>query len=118
MLKDHSVIDENIARRLKAMVGFRNIAVHDDQNINLDILEQIVVNHLSDFTAYTKQILNFQGIRERGIQRKALAFSYFKKKTPYRARPKSSFRFFFICYFIELQDRFFDYWIIEFLLDG
>lgn len=74
MLKDHSVIDENIARRLKAMVGFRNIAVHDDQNINLDILVQIVVNHLSDFTAYTKQILNFQGIRERGIQRKALAF--------------------------------------------
>ncbi|WHY55938.1 type VII toxin-antitoxin system HepT family RNase toxin [Peribacillus simplex] len=63
MLKDHSVINEDIARRLKAMVGFRNIAVHDYQNINLDILEQIVVNHLSDFIAYTKQILNFQGTR-------------------------------------------------------
>lgn len=63
MLKDHSVIDEDIARRLKAMVGFRNIAVHDYQDINLDILEQIIVNHLSDFTAFTKQNLNFQGMR-------------------------------------------------------
>ncbi|WP_428834036.1 HepT-like ribonuclease domain-containing protein [Peribacillus frigoritolerans] len=25
MLKDHSVIDEDIARRLKAMVGFRTL---------------------------------------------------------------------------------------------
>ncbi|MDM5210811.1 DUF86 domain-containing protein [Peribacillus sp. NJ4] len=60
MLQEHSVIDEDTAKRLKAMVGFRNIAVHDYQTINLDILKQIVVNHLSDFTVFTKQVLNFQ----------------------------------------------------------
>lgn len=60
MLQEHSVIDEDTAKRLKAMVGFRNIAVHDYQTINLDILKQIVVNHLSDFTTFTKQVLNFQ----------------------------------------------------------
>ncbi|MED3689788.1 MULTISPECIES: type VII toxin-antitoxin system HepT family RNase toxin [Peribacillus] len=59
MLQTHSIIDENIAKRLKAMVGFRNIAVHDYQTINLDILEKIVDNHLGDFTDYTKQILSF-----------------------------------------------------------
>ncbi|MFJ7684909.1 type VII toxin-antitoxin system HepT family RNase toxin [Peribacillus butanolivorans] len=59
MLHTHSIIDENIAKRLKAMVGFRNIAVHDYQTINLDILEKIVDNHLGDFTDYTKQILSF-----------------------------------------------------------
>ncbi|MFB6801657.1 DUF86 domain-containing protein [Peribacillus butanolivorans] len=59
MLQTHSIIDENIAKRLKAMVGFRNIAVHDYQTINLDILEKIVDNHLGDFTNYTKQILSF-----------------------------------------------------------
>jgi uncharacterized protein YutE (UPF0331/DUF86 family) len=59
LLEFHSMIEEEIARRLKAMVGFRNIAVHDYQAINLDILKQIVEKHLSDFTDYTKQILLF-----------------------------------------------------------
>ncbi len=59
MLHSHSIIDENSAKRLKAMVGFRNIAVHDYQTINIDILIQIVENHLNDFTNYTKQILKY-----------------------------------------------------------
>lgn len=59
MLQSNSIIDESMAKRLKAMVGFRNIAVHDYQAINLDILNQIVKRHLSDFTEFTKQILKF-----------------------------------------------------------
>ncbi|KWZ83812.1 hypothetical protein B4096_1749 [Heyndrickxia coagulans] len=42
------------------MVGFRNIAVHDDQAIDLDILKQIIEKHLEDFTSYTKQILFYR----------------------------------------------------------
>ncbi|RKD25615.1 hypothetical protein BEP19_01340 [Ammoniphilus oxalaticus] len=57
MLQSHSIIDEEMAKRLKAMVGFRNIAFHDCQTINLEILKQIVQKHLTDFTDYTKQIL-------------------------------------------------------------
>ncbi|EFZ1984478.1 DUF86 domain-containing protein [Shigella flexneri] len=59
MLHEALIIDENTVKRLKAMVGFRNIAVHDYQTVNLDILQQIVTNHLEDFTDYTKQILKF-----------------------------------------------------------
>ena len=59
MLESSSIIDEEIAKRLKAMVGFRNIAVHDYQTINLTILEQIVEKHLEDFTDFTKQILKY-----------------------------------------------------------
>lgn len=59
MLHKAIIIDENTAKRLKAMVGFRNIAVHDYQTVNIDILQQIVENHLGDFTDYTKQILKF-----------------------------------------------------------
>ena len=58
-LHANSVISEDTAKKMKAMVGFRNIAVHDYQTINIDILKEIVENHLSDFTAYTKQILSF-----------------------------------------------------------
>ncbi|MFH0068425.1 DUF86 domain-containing protein [Peribacillus sp. NPDC056705] len=59
MLHEALIIDENAVKRLKAMVGFRNIAVHDYQTVNIDILQQIVANHLEDFTDYTKQILKF-----------------------------------------------------------
>ena len=59
ILESSSIIDEEVAKRLKAMVGFRNIAVHDYQTINLTILEQIVEKHLEDFTDFTKQILKY-----------------------------------------------------------
>jgi uncharacterized protein YutE (UPF0331/DUF86 family) len=59
MLQSNAIIDENMAKRLKAMVGFRNIAVHDYQTLNLDILNQIIEKHLEDFTDFTKQILKF-----------------------------------------------------------
>ncbi|MBD1381403.1 DUF86 domain-containing protein [Bacillus sp. IB182487] len=42
---------------MKAMVGFRNIAVHDYQEINLLILQNILDKHLTDFKEYTKLIL-------------------------------------------------------------
>ncbi len=57
MLQTHSIIDEDTAKRLKAMVGFRNIALHDYQTLNLDILKQIIEKHLADFINYTKLIL-------------------------------------------------------------
>ncbi|WP_042359977.1 DUF86 domain-containing protein [Geomicrobium sp. JCM 19055] len=57
MLEVHGYIDTPSAKSLKAMVGFRNIAVHDYQSMNLDILEEIVKNHLADFTHYAKQII-------------------------------------------------------------
>ncbi|OLN22130.1 hypothetical protein BTO30_11180 [Domibacillus antri] len=59
MLYAQSIIDKETAKKLKAMVGFRNIAVHDYQTINIDILKQIVDTHLEDFTLYTKQILKY-----------------------------------------------------------
>ncbi|WP_141432187.1 type VII toxin-antitoxin system HepT family RNase toxin [Bacillus sp. 03113] len=57
MLLSNSIITNDIAQRMKAMVGFRNIAVHDYQTIHVEILQQIIEKHLSDFTSFTKQIL-------------------------------------------------------------
>jgi uncharacterized protein YutE (UPF0331/DUF86 family) len=52
MLQSHSIIDEGIAKRLKAMVGFRNIAVHNYQKLNLDILQKVIEEHLQDFEEF------------------------------------------------------------------
>lgn len=57
LLFTDGIIDDSTNRNLKAMVGFRNIAVHDYQTINNDILKSILDEHLLDFTDYTKQIL-------------------------------------------------------------
>ncbi|MDM5196714.1 DUF86 domain-containing protein [Fictibacillus enclensis] len=59
MLQEHAIIEEQMAKRLKAMVGFRNIAVHDYQSINNEILKQIVEKHLGDFKEFTRQILQY-----------------------------------------------------------
>jgi uncharacterized protein YutE (UPF0331/DUF86 family) len=51
------VLDEHLTVRLKKMVGFRNVAIHDYQRLNLDIVQSIVVNHLDDFLAFSALLL-------------------------------------------------------------
>ncbi|MTI80560.1 MAG: DUF86 domain-containing protein [Firmicutes bacterium] len=57
LLCQHNIIDKSLARRLKAMVGFRNIAVHDYQKLNIKVVEKIIEEHLSDYKEYAKKIL-------------------------------------------------------------
>lgn len=59
LLENDGLIEESLSQNLKAMVGFRNIAVHDYQSLNLEILQAIIEKHLSDFTNFTKSI--FEG---------------------------------------------------------
>jgi uncharacterized protein YutE (UPF0331/DUF86 family) len=40
------------ADRLRRMVGFRNVAVHDYQALNLDIVREIIRSHLDDLAAF------------------------------------------------------------------
>lgn len=61
ILCNNKIIDESLAQKMKAMVGFRNIAVHDYQKVNLAILESILKNHVTDFQQYTKLILQTKG---------------------------------------------------------
>ncbi len=50
-------IDTNLADSLKRMVGFRNIAVHDYQALQLPITVRIIVQHLDEFLHYSQTIL-------------------------------------------------------------
>ena len=38
------------------MVGFRNIAVHDYQNLNLEIVVAIVEKNLGDFEGFIREV--------------------------------------------------------------
>ncbi|PEJ50764.1 MULTISPECIES: DUF86 domain-containing protein [unclassified Bacillus (in: firmicutes)] len=57
LLVANSLLDSELSMKLKAMVGFRNIAVHDYQSVNLDIVEKIIENHLGDFKKFTRHII-------------------------------------------------------------
>jgi uncharacterized protein YutE (UPF0331/DUF86 family) len=52
LLANAAGLDRQLADRLKAMVGFRNVAVHDYQALNLDIIREIVRNRLEDVLAF------------------------------------------------------------------
>lgn len=52
ILNDNSIIDDDMLNKLKKMIGFRNIAVHNYQNLNLDILQKVIENHLEDFEEF------------------------------------------------------------------
>lgn len=50
-------VAEDLVKNLKNMVGFRNIAVHDYQALQLPILIAIITQHLGDFIAFSANIL-------------------------------------------------------------
>jgi uncharacterized protein YutE (UPF0331/DUF86 family) len=56
-LEEEGILSSSLSQKMKAMVGFRNIAVHDYQELNLVILQKILDEHLVDFKEYTKTIL-------------------------------------------------------------
>ncbi|UPM52600.1 type VII toxin-antitoxin system HepT family RNase toxin [Gottfriedia acidiceleris] len=60
LLVANSLLDQELSMKLKAMVGFRNIAVHDYQSVNLEIVEKIIENHLIDLKKYTHHVIKLQ----------------------------------------------------------
>ena len=54
-------IDSKLASTLKRMVGFRNIAVHDYQALQLPITVAIITQHLDTFLDFSKTILKRDG---------------------------------------------------------
>lgn len=56
ILEANGLITKQTANNLKPMVGFRNIAVHDYQAINLDIIKIIIEKHLGDFKEFIYEV--------------------------------------------------------------
>ncbi|WP_084177453.1 type VII toxin-antitoxin system HepT family RNase toxin [Geobacillus vulcani] len=59
LLEEHGVISPSVSKKMKAMIGFRNIAVHDYQPLNLGIVQAIVEQHLDDFKQFAEAILRY-----------------------------------------------------------
>jgi uncharacterized protein YutE (UPF0331/DUF86 family) len=60
LMFQNNLIDETMNSKMKAMVGFRNIAVHDYRSINLDIVQNIINKHLDDFKKFADIVVNMK----------------------------------------------------------
>lgn len=56
ILNKEEFIDEKLAEKLKAMVGFRNLAVHEYQKINLKIIKSIIEKELDEIERFIEVI--------------------------------------------------------------
>jgi uncharacterized protein YutE (UPF0331/DUF86 family) len=57
VLAELGIISEELALRMKNAVGFRNIAVHNYEAINWQIVHAIATRHVGDFTDFARSVL-------------------------------------------------------------
>jgi len=57
ILKEHGIIESSMAEKLKRMVGFRNLAIHDYTQIDIEILKNILKHTLGDIEEFYTGIL-------------------------------------------------------------
>ena len=57
ILQNNEIISHEMSERLKAMIGFRNIAIHNYQTLNLKIIQAIIDKDLKDLLYFTEVIL-------------------------------------------------------------
>ena len=58
LLEQAGWITSTVAEQMRRMVGFRNVAVHDYQALQLPITLNILTQHLDDFLNFSQQMLS------------------------------------------------------------
>jgi len=59
ILAKEKIILPELARKLKGMVGFRNIMVHEYQEMDIKIMVDVIENHLDDLIDFTNCLMKF-----------------------------------------------------------
>ena len=57
LLKNANLISDELCKKMKGMVGFRNIAIHEYKQIDEEILQDVIENYLDDLTDFARQML-------------------------------------------------------------
>jgi uncharacterized protein YutE (UPF0331/DUF86 family) len=66
LLEKAKVITKALSQKMQSMVGFRNIAIHDYQNLDIEILKAILSKHLKDLEQfYTAILTHFKMVKKK-----------------------------------------------------
>lgn len=58
ILYQNNLINKEVLKNMKGMIGFRNIAVHAYREVDNEILQDVIENHLNDLIEFARQMLN------------------------------------------------------------
>jgi uncharacterized protein YutE (UPF0331/DUF86 family) len=59
LLEKAKIITKTLSKKMQSMVGFRNIAIHDYQSLDVEILKAILVKNLKDLEQFYTRILTY-----------------------------------------------------------
>ena len=66
LLENAKVITKALSQKMQSMVGFRNIAIHDYENLDIEILKAILSKHLKEFEQfYTAILTHFKMVKKK-----------------------------------------------------
>ena len=60
LLATGRLIGDELSRKLKKMVGFRSIAVHEYQDVDIAIVRTVIQDGLDDLLAFTDRVLEWE----------------------------------------------------------
>ena len=60
ILEKNKFISQDMCLKMKGMVGFRNIAIHEYKEIDEDILKQVIENNLNDLKEFVRAMINLK----------------------------------------------------------
>jgi len=57
LLAQNKIIPQDLSLKLEKMIGFRNILVHEYQQLNIELMIDVVENRLDDLVDFTNLII-------------------------------------------------------------
>lgn len=64
LLQKHGGLSSDLSQRMRSMVGFRNIAVHDYEALDKNVLKTILQKHLQDLRQFARYALQRAGLAD------------------------------------------------------
>lgn len=59
-LNENNLISDDMCAKMKGMIGFRNIAIHEYKEIDEGILKDVIENHLVDIKEFVREMINLK----------------------------------------------------------
>lgn len=60
LLQKNGLISKETEDKMKKMIGFRNIAIHDYKNLDEQVLIDVIESHLGDLLDFARDMLNLK----------------------------------------------------------
>jgi uncharacterized protein YutE (UPF0331/DUF86 family) len=71
LLENAKILTKTLSKKMQSMVGFRNIAIHDYQALDVKILKAILTKHLKDLEQFYTSILTHFDIARKARKKRS-----------------------------------------------